>query len=601
MKSAAEVVELFDEARAASHWSRERMAQVAKVMDGETVIPLPELNTTELSAVANLALRGQENLAQRLASLQPTARSSPRSSTETQRQAAEIRMKVADFWSQEDIEPLLDSQRARYLFSYSQTPSRIDVCVAEDRPKKCITNPLTTYTPRPTQVNDITPPWGISASQMSVSAIAKRWGGNSGVMLALSKRGMSEVMWVLEYADDVEFHMVLGTRVIDARHHLMGMQAEGHPVTLSRMPNRAGICPWVVPSLIGLNKVQGHFDQILGMYAAQSMLTALELQHAARSVWPEMWLVTRPGENVSVIAEADPMTGQLGIIQGGDIQTIAPDPQFHTHMVQDRLQEAAMMGAGITPDTMGRGATNVRTGARASQILSAATDPLLQEAQKIMQAGREAELKRQVAIDKAYFDTKKTIHVTWRGKSAEETYTPSELWTTDKFLVAYPVAGTDTNSLTILIGQLMGLDLISGEKARELLPMIDDPDGEHDRIIVEKLERALLDSIPAQILAPDSAFQVRHLVRLMDLVDSKDMPLAKAWMKVQTEAQEEQAAQQQQAMPAGDPMGMPGLDGAGAIPPAVAGPQEGTQNLASLMGALRMPEMQSSTSAGGRA
>jgi hypothetical protein len=314
-----------------------------------------------------------------------------------------------------------------------------------------------------------------------------------------------------------------------------------------------------------------------------------------------MWLVTRPGENVSVIAEADPMTGQLGIIQGCDIQTIAPDPGFHTHMVQDRLQEAAMMGAGITPDTMGRGATNVRTGARASQILSAATDPLLQEAQKIMQAGREAELKRQVAIDKAYFDTKKTIHVTWRGKSAEETYTPSELWTTDRFLVAYPVAGTDTNSLTILIGQLMGLDLISGEKARELLPMIDDPDGEHDRIIVEKLERALLDSIPAQILAPDSAFQVRHLVRLMDLVDSKDMPLAKAWMQVQTEAQEEQAAQQQQAMPPGDPMAMPGLDGAGAIPPAVAGPQEGTQNLASLMGALRMPEMQSSTSAGGRA
>ena len=172
MKSAAEVVELFDEARAASHWSRERMAQVAKVMDGETVIPLPELNTTELSAVANLALRGQENLSQRLASLQPTARSAPRSSADVQKRAAEIRMKVADYWSQEDIEPLLDSQRARYLFSYSQTPSRIDVCVAEDRPKKCITNPLTTYTPRPTQVNDITPPWGISASQMSVSAIA---------------------------------------------------------------------------------------------------------------------------------------------------------------------------------------------------------------------------------------------------------------------------------------------------------------------------------------------------------------------------------------------------------------------------------------------
>ena len=601
MRSAEEVCELFEESRKDSRFVKERMLQVARVMDGDVVIPLPELSATEEPAVANLALRGLTTMAQNLSSVQPVTKFTPLNLTSKHRKEADIRMKVVDYWSQEDNEPLLDSQRGRYLFGYGCTPSRIDLDADGDRPVKMIPSPLTTYAPRPAQVNDICPPWGISASQLEVRQVIRRFGGDPHVLRAVKDCQPLDVMWVLEYADDKEIHMVLGGKVHSPADYLrttIDSMALGHSVTLSRVPNRAEICPWVMPGLVHINKPQGHFDQILGMFHAQGLLTALELQHAARSVWPEMWLVTRPGESAAIIQEADPMTGVIGEIRGGDLQVIAPDPQFHTHMVQDRLQESAMMTAGLPADMMGKAASNVRTGARATQLISAAQDPGLQEAQKILMAAKTAELKIAIEFDKAYCNHEKTIHVTWRGKAAEETYTPEELWTTNKGLVSYPVAGTDTNSLAILVGQLLGLELISKETAREFLPMITDPDGEHDSIIAEQLERGFTEMLAQMVMSPDSPLQPRHVALLIKKVRDEDVDLIDAYLEVQAMAQEEQA---QPPMDPAAPEAMPGLDGAGAIPPSVQPAAEGTANLANLMGRLRMPEAQMRTSAGGRA
>lgn len=604
MRSAEEVCQLFEEQRRESRWAKERMLQVAAVMDGDVVIPMPELSSTEEPAVANLALRGLTNFAQQLSSVQPVTKFTPLRLNDTQRNNAELRMKVADYWAQEDNEPLLDSQRGRYLFGYGTSPCRIDVSLRDMRPRKMIPTPLTTYAPRPSQVNDICPSWAISASQLSVPDVLRLYGGSSDVVRAVKDHKPSDLMWVLEYADDREIHLVLGSKVHQAQDYLrseVDSSSAGPAVTLTQLPNRAEVCPWVVPGLVHLNKPQGHFDQILGMFKAQALLTALELQHAARSVWPEMWMVARPGEVAVIKQEADPMMGVIGEMQGGDIQTIAPSPSFATNMVQDRLQESAMMGAGMPADMMGRAASNVRTGARATQLISAAVDPSLQEAQKIMMAAKTAELERMIAFDKAYLNHEKVIHVTWRGKNAEESYTPEALWTTSKALISYPVAGSDTNSLAILVGQLLGLELISKETARDFLPMIHDPDGEHDAIIGEQLERAFTEQLAQQVMSPDSPMQPKHLAKLIKMVRDDDVNLIDAYLKIQELVQKEQAEAQSEPMLPGDPMAQPGLDGAGAIPPSVQPAAEGTANLANLMGRLRMPEAQMGTSAGGRA
>ncbi|MGB1225777.1 MAG: hypothetical protein ACPHCN_16775, partial [Mycobacterium sp.] len=136
MRSAGEVCELFEESRKDSRFVKERMLQVARVMDGDVVIPLPELSATEEPAVANLALRGLTTMSQNLSSVQPVTKFTPLNLKNSHRKAADQRMKVVDYWAQEDNEPLLDSQRGRYLYGYGSTPSRIDIDSDGERPVK---------------------------------------------------------------------------------------------------------------------------------------------------------------------------------------------------------------------------------------------------------------------------------------------------------------------------------------------------------------------------------------------------------------------------------------------------------------------------------
>lgn len=601
--SPEEIVELWNRLRSEGAWQKERMRQVATVVDGDLVIPLPELGVVEAPAVANQAHRGLQAMSQALSSVQPKTKFGPLRSSAKAADEAQLRMRVADYWDQKDRMALLDAQRGRYLFGYGTTPSRVDVNFAERRPILTLPSPLMSYAPAPSQANDITPPFGIAAMQMSSAAVLKRYGGNALVLWQLRNHLPDEQVWVLEYADDVEVHLVLAGKVTvldGGRGAIWERNTDPeNGVTLHRYENRAMICPWVVPGLVHLNKLQGHFDQIIGMYQAQALLTGIELQHAARSVFQETWLVGRPGEVPQVVVPADPIAGDIGEIRGADLRTVAPDPQFHTHMVQDRLQEAASMTAGLPSDVMGQSSSNVRTGRRAAQLIAASVDPNLQEAQTIMAEAKQEEKRRQIAFDKAFCNETKTIYVTWRGKQTESTYTPEDLWTTDESLVSYPVAGTDTNSLAILVGQVLGMGLGSKAWARELLPWFDDPEEMEAQVVAEQLEQVFVEKLAEMVGSPESPLQPRHIARLIMLISERGLTPMAAFAQVEEEAREEQSTE---VDPVTEPMAaVPGLDGPGAIPPPVAAPQQGTQNLAALMGRLRMPEMAVNTTAGGRA
>ena len=137
-----------------------------------------------------------------------------------------------------------------------------------------------------------------------------------------------------------------------------------------------------------------------------------------------------------------------------------------------------------------------------------------------------------------------------------------------------------------------------GRDKRVRYTFFDDPDGSADMVIAEKLEAAFLEQLGQMIASPESPLQPRHVAKIMRLIRDKDMDLIDAFEKVTKEAQEEQS----QEVPADDPAAVaPGLDGPGAIPPPVAGPSQGTDNVADLFGRLRMPSMQVNTPTGGRA
>ena len=447
MRDADEIAGLFWEYRQESGDAKKRMSQIANIADGDVVIPLPELGAIDRPAVANLTHIGIQGLAQRFSTVQPDVEFKPRRLTKPAIATAELKTRWVNWWWSEDKMPLLDAQAGRYMFGYGSSPRRVDWSIKNDRPFLSVPSPLHVYAPRPTQANDICPPHAIAAREMSVPEVRKRWSDREGVARFLADASDAANYWVLEYADDVEIHLVL----CGEAHSSNPMYADtgGRALSLEWVPNLAGRSPWVVPGLIHLNRPQGHFDQLVGMYQAAGLLTALELQQAARSVFQETWIVARPGEIPNVIENADPMVGTVGMLEGGDIRTIAPDPQFGTHMAQDRLMESQRATASIPADFGGQAASNVRTGRRAAQLIDSAIDPALAEAQTAHSLAKEEEISIAADFDKAYSAGRSKVFVTqWRGKYSEDTYTPEKLWGDEndsKCLVNYPIHGADAN------------------------------------------------------------------------------------------------------------------------------------------------------------
>jgi len=196
----------------------------------------------------------------------------------------------------------------------------------------------------------------------------------------------------------------------------------------------------------------------------------------------------------------------------------------------------------------------------------------VQEAQEIFANSLLHEDKIAIALEKAYWgDTTKTFFLSGRTTQGQETYTPNRVWQTDFHYVAYSAAGSDVNSLIVGLGQRLGVGLMSKESAREADPLISDPDLEHDRIIAEGVETALLQSIQQQAVNPQGPYQPEDLAYLTKLVVEQDVSLFDAVTRTDERARERQAA----AMPVGSPATMPGLamPGMGAEAPAAqAGP-----------------------------
>jgi len=147
------------------------------------------------------------------------------------------------------------------------------------------------------------------------------------------------------------------------------------------------------------------------------------------------------------------------------------------------------------------------------------------------------------------------------------------------------------------------LGIMSKETAAQLDPFIDNPEVEHDRVIAEGIEQALVAGIQQQAAA--GAMPPMVLAKVMRLVQNDRMELAEALEKVTQEALEEQEAQQQEQMAmAEEQMMSPDQAMSGAALRSMVGPEgmaraEGPnatqQNLMSLLSTLRRPQ----TAAGG--
>ena len=342
-----------------------------------------------------------------------------------------------------------------------------------------------------------------------------------------------------------------------------------------RAPNRAEMCTAIVPHRTSLDMPIGKFDDMPGMHEMQAKLMALTYIAIKENVFSKEWLVGRPGELPEVLTEADPINGRTGVVTGGVLQPQTLNPSPMSMQMMGQLESNQRQQGGMPSEMGGESPTNVRTGKRGMDIMSAQIDFPIQEAQTILARSKEYENCAAIAVSKGYYGNKTVSFYVrkMKGGRGKVTYVPNEIFDTDVNFVDYPHAGSDANQLAVLIGQLVSLKLISEDTGRKLHPLIDDPFHESEIVQAEALNDALLAAVTAQV--QQGTLSAPDVANIVIALESDRSTLAQAVAAVHAKEQARQAAAPSGAPGEGAPGLAPGPGGApggAAVPPGAGAP-----------------------------
>lgn len=588
------IVSWFNERKMAMGPTLNRMRQLADAVNGDVIIPLPELDASERPAVANLIAQGLDQTAQRIASTLPNVNCPPvRPGFQvSEDKARKRRAAILGWWDMNKLN-LIQRRRARWLIGYGCAPVVLRPHMKRRIPMWHARNPLTTYPPPDA---DMDPQDCIFTFQRPLSWLRKEY-PDAILRLAKGRNPRPDDRFeLLEFVDGEEHVLIAMGRSSPYAWEPMDPEGGGGApfVQLERLENKAGICPVVIPGRLSLDRQQGQFDSLVGLYWTQAKLMALETIAVERAIFPDEWLISRPGESAEIVNMADGLRGEVGKVSGGDLIPRPINPGVQTYPTIDRLERAMRLAGGIPAEFGGESTSNVRTGRRGQAVLSAAVDFPIQEAQELMASALQEENVRAIAIDRAHFgDMAKSFYFSWNGRQGRADYTPNEVFETDHNLVNYSFPGADINQLVIGTGQRIGMGTMSKRRGMELDPMIDDPEAEHDLIIAEGLEMAMVQSL--QQMAASGGLAPADLSRITQLTVAQNIPLYEAVQQAQEEAQARQA-------PAGgagpvdpnSPEAQMGLTESPTAPAGVEPIAEGGRsmaNLSQLLSNLRRPAM----------
>lgn len=560
-----------------------QMHEIRRHVNGDEIIPLNELDRHARSNVASLITQGLDQMSTRIASTMPSPYFPPlrEGQDKSMKMAADRRKAMLSIWDKNRLSMKM-RRRARHLLAYSSSPVVIKPDFRTLTPTWHVRNPLDTFPAPNDDLDDPVPHDCIFTYTKTASWLLKNYGPLVSGRLFMGKISSDTRFTILEYVSADEIVLVaLGQERKEWMSEVAGLGLEA--VELERIINRAGVPLAIVPQRITLDRPHGQFDGMIGPYFTRARLQALTEIAIERGIFPDEYLIARPGENPEIIQIADGKTGQLGVVKGGDIQQLQQNPGYKTDVALDRLERQERLEGAIPAEFGGESGTNIRTGRRGESIIAATIDFRVQEAQAIFESSLLEEDKAAIAIEKAYWGSApKSFYFNGRNGPIKE-YTPNKLWETDFHYVSYPAAGSDVNALIIGLGQRLGTGLISKESAREADPLIDDPELERDRIVAEGIEAALLSSIQQQAANPQGPYQPDDLAFIASQVQTNKMSLYEAIMAAQKRAQERQAT----PAPQGAPETMPGLapPGMGAEQPPVP-TQAGAPSLQSLLSRL---------------
>lgn len=580
MKPAEEIIGLLRERESQMEPARARMRALRDAYNGDVVVPLPELDESEQVAVANLVAQGLDQTAMRIASVMPDVIFPPTAehTKGAQRKASVRRRAVLGWWQQNRMDLKL-GRRARHLIGYASSTVSLRFNSKTGTPEWMVRDPLTSFPAPLFGPDDLEPYDCIFSYGRTLDWLKDRYPEASAVLRDGKNKG-SDVFELVEYLDGEETVLIAVGKSPQASASWSPQAGYDPPIAeIERVRNRAGVCPVIIAGRVNLDRAQGQFDGMLGMYQTQAKLMALEVLAVQKGIFPDTWLVARPGETPQIVNTANGLTGEIGVLKGGELRDATLNPGFMTNPTIDRLERGQRLTAGIPAEFGGESATNIRTGRRGDAVLSAVVDFPVQEAQKMLAASLAAENKRAIALAKSYAGNKaKSFYVSWKGAKGPVDYTPNVHFDSDENVVMFSHPGSDINNLVIGAGQRIGMGTLSKRAFMQIDPLVDDAETEHDAVIAEALEQALLSSLATQ--ASQGGIPPGDLARITELVKTDRAELADAIQQVQREAQERQAKE----VPAGTPESMPGLAQPGAGAEATpTPPQAGQPSLRELL------------------
>jgi len=580
----------------------QKMKIIQSIYNGTMEIPLPDMEESTMPSVPNLLAQGVDQMAGRITSVTPSVNfSSMKPGVRSSDRRASTASRTVTGWWQSDRLSMKMKQRGRHQIAYGMSPVVVRWNNTKKLPTWQIRHPLETYPSTDLLTGQLSPNDCIFAYRRSVGWLrSKGYGDRIFALTGNYDMPNDASILLVEYVDAQETHLVAaGYKTADpyaaSELDVIGSQLRG--VTLERYANMSGDkSPVVIPMRITLDTAGGQFDNMIGMYYQQAKLMALEVIAVEKGIFPDTYLVSRPGETGRFLdGPHDGRTGMVNVIAGGDIKEVVSSPGYLTNPTIDRLERNQRVTAGIPAEFGGEAGSNIRTGRRGDAVLSAVIDYPVAEAQETF--GFALQEENEVAIELCKMwdgDTKRTLYVGTGNAARPVTYVANETFETVDHVVSYPASGSDLNSLIIGIGQRVGLGIMSKFTASTLDPFIDNPETERDQIISEGLEAALMSGLQQQAAA--GAIPPLVVAKIMELVKNDRLELAQAMNKVTEDALKEQQAQQQQQQqePSPDSLtadatvsSMAGPQGGAGAPDSIQAANPSQQNLSSLLGTLR--------------
>lgn len=595
MKTVEQIIDLY-KARAKYYSGlQSKMRLIQSIYNGTMEVPLPDLEESSMPFAPNLMAAGIDQMAGRITSTNPQIffASGKPGVRKYDREASNAERALSGWWQQDRL-PLKMRQRGRHMIAYGMTPCVIRWDWKNNRPTWHTRHPLEALPSTDVIPGSVSPTDVIFAYRRSVSWMRSMGYGQQVVQLTNDYDTAPDTsILMLEYIDIYGTQLIAaGYQTADPYMPISLMESDGSTlkgVLLESIPNPIDLVPATVPMRITLDGAQGQFDNMIGMYYQQAKLMALEVIAVEKGIFPDTYLVSRPGEVGRFLdGPHDGRTGMVNIVAGGDIREVQSQPGYLTNPTIDRLERNQRVTAGIPAEFGGESSSNIRTGRRGDAVLSAVIDYPVAEAQENFAYTLQEENKIGMELAKAYSGDRKTTIFVGTGNAARPvTYTPNETFEHTEHVVSYPATGSDLNQLIIGIGQRVGLGIMSKQTAASLDPYVDNPEVEKDQIVAEGLEQALVAGLQQQA----ASGQIPPLVvsKVMKLVRDDKMELAEAFNKVTEDAMKEQQAEQAGGME-------PSVDGmmADATVAAMAGPQAAVQgpspsqaNLGALLSTLR--------------